>query len=170
VSAEGAARLMGTKYEGYTKKWPVAGARLMALVARVGEDGVPWVLPPGRPIRVPASGRIFLGPNDAPPGDDNGGELTVTLRRVATSPADARAAVGVPLGHPWTDTGIDVRPDDGLTFISSGPEKMRARVGEGAPWDVEYEHKAASAGRLFLGPAASDQHGELKVTVLITRP
>ncbi|HEX7899244.1 MAG TPA: serine/threonine-protein kinase [Planctomycetota bacterium] len=168
VTAEGAARLMGTKYEGYTKKWPVAGARLMALVARVGEEGAPWVLPPGRPIRAPASGRIFLGPNDSAPGDDNGGEITVTLRKVSTSPADARAAIGVPLGHPWTDTGIDVLPDDTLTFVSSGPAKLRARVGEGAPWEVDYQHNAPAAGRLQLGPAAPG-HGELKVTVLIDR-
>ena len=173
VSAAGSERLRGTKYEHYTKAWPVPGGNLMALVARVGEQGAPWVLPPDRPIRVPASGRIFLGPNDAPPGDDNGGELKVTLRRRAPSATDARAALSVPAGHPWTDTGLDVRDGDVLSFYASSgwPKelKLRARVGEGTPWDVDYTHKAPAAGRLFLGPGTSEGHGELKVTVILDR-
>jgi serine/threonine protein kinase len=64
---------------GQGAKFPVPEGHVMALVARVGKDGKPWLVPPGTPVKIPASGRLYLGPNDSGV-KDNGGELSVTLR------------------------------------------------------------------------------------------
>ncbi|HYE98903.1 MAG TPA: serine/threonine-protein kinase [Planctomycetota bacterium] len=173
VSAAGRERLLGTRYEHYTRTWPVPGGFLMALVGRVGEKGDPFVIPPELPIRVPATGRLWLGPNDSPPATDNGGALVVTLRKVPASPTDARAAVAVPATAPWTDTGLEVQPGDALEIIPSGtwPKGvvLRARVGDGAPWAVDYAHQAPAPGPLRLGPSETGPHPDLKVTVVLRR-
>jgi tRNA A-37 threonylcarbamoyl transferase component Bud32 len=120
MPASGGDRLIGTPYEHYTRTWPVPEGPIMALVAKVGTDGAPWLLPPGRPVRVPATGRLHLGPNDAAPHTDNGGEVTVAIRTQPAAPGDSRVGLEVAGGAAWTDTGIDLQANDVLSFVASG--------------------------------------------------
>ncbi len=139
VPASGGDRLVGTPYEHYTRTWPVPEGPLMALVARIGPDGAPWLLPPGRPARVPSTGRLWLGPNDAAPLADNGGELTLTIRTTPPGPADARIGLEIAGNLAWTDTEIEVGSGDLLTFLASGTWRKAANsrpvgpAGEPAP-------------------------------------
>ncbi len=139
LPASGGERLIGTPYEHYTRTWPVPEGPLMALVARIGPEGTPWLLPPGAPVRVPSSGRLWLGPNDAAPLADNGGELSVTLRTAVAGPRDARLGIEVAGNAAWTDTEIEVGAGDVLSFLASGTWRKAANArpvgpaGESAP-------------------------------------
>jgi predicted Ser/Thr protein kinase len=77
----------------FASRFPVPGANCMALVARVGPNGAPWVVRENAPNRVPGSGRLYLGPNDFGV-QNNQGSLTVTLRVLDST-------AGAPAGNGW---------------------------------------------------------------------
>jgi PKD repeat protein len=86
---------------------PLSGAPLLALVARIGETGTPFVVQDGQAIPVTTTGTLYLAPNDNwYMLWDNTGSLAVTICVGAPEPvvctgvtatAPATGAVGSPV-------------------------------------------------------------------------
>jgi YD repeat-containing protein len=96
---------------------PLSGAHLMALVGKVGVNGTPFLIGQARTFTAPASGELYLAPNDNWYSLwDNSGSLSVAVCVSATGAACDQAAPADYDGDRRMDPGV-WRPTNGTWHL-----------------------------------------------------
>jgi hypothetical protein len=138
-----------------------------ALIGRIGNGETFGIGDQTQALRMPASGRLYLGVNDGRLAD-NAGEFTVRVypdaggnrgrtdnRWRRDDPTEA-PTVRVSAQRSWTDTGLNVQEGDMVVFSASGEVRL-----SGTPSDLARPAGSVEGRRADQAPFPSQLAGAL---------